>query len=187
MLAQTRDVDRSDEELLGRLQRGEPQAAKLLYDRHHRCLYAYALSLVRDPGLAEDVVHETFLKVLEARPEKPVASARAFLLTVARNVSLDLLRSAAREVAHRTSLARPSAAPPEPVEDRLVQAALAALHDLPQDQRETVTLKVFGRLTFAEIAEVMSVAVGTAASRYRYALEKLAEVLNSNEVDHDAR
>jgi RNA polymerase sigma factor (sigma-70 family) len=135
-LADPLHVDHSDEELLSRFQAGEAPAAGLLYDRHHRCLYAYALSLVRDPATAEDLVHETFLRVLEARPEKPIASAKAFLLATTRNLALDLLRSAARQTAHRPSLAKPSASPAVPSEDGLAEAALAALRELSQDQRE---------------------------------------------------
>ena len=60
---------------------------------------------------------------------------------------------------------------------------LSALTRLPQEQRETVTLKAFSGLTFAQIAEVLSISAGTAASRYRYALEKLAAVLEEQGED----
>ena len=53
----------------------------------------------------------------------------------------------------------------------------AAVLELPEDQRETVILKIYAGLTFAEIAELGGVSLATAASRYRYALEKLAESL----------
>src|SRR5436190_24151677 len=105
-VVENRGLERSDEDLLADLQRGEPQPAGVLYDRHHQALYAYALTLVRDPGLAEDVVHETFLRVLAFRPEVPVASAKAFFHTIARNLSLDLIRSTTRQGDHRLPLAQ---------------------------------------------------------------------------------
>jgi len=169
--------DHSDGDLLKRLQRGDSAAAAILYGRHHRPLYAYVRSLLRDEALSEDVVHETFLRLLEARPERPVTSVRSFLFAMARNRTLDLIRrSAVQESAQPRIAVRASA--PIPDDPALGQAALAALGGLPLDQRETVSLKVFGRLTFAQIAEVLSIPTGNAASRYRYALEKLAQILS---------
>jgi RNA polymerase sigma-70 factor (ECF subfamily) len=174
IILERRESDESEGDLLGRLHQGDPEAGARLYDRHHRGLYAYARSLVRDSASAEDVVHETFLRLLEAEPRKPIGSFRAFLYRIARNLALDLLRERAR----RSKPATGRAVTPE-VQDQHRREALAraALEDLPEEQRETVILKIFGGLTFAHIGEVMSVPTGTAASRYRYALEKLADVL----------
>jgi RNA polymerase sigma-70 factor (ECF subfamily) len=180
LVDEPRDLERSDEELLARLQGGDASAAALLYDRHHRGLYAYALSLLRDPSLSEDVVHETFLRLLTARPERPVLLGKSFVYAVTRNLALDLLRGAARQEAQRTPLTRAAeqrAAPEAVDEERRRASLLSALAELPQEQRETVSLKVFSGMTFAQIAEVLSISQGTAASRYRYALEKLAERL----------
>ena len=178
------ELEHSDGDLLKRLLGGDSEAAAILYDRHHRPLYAYVRSLLKDEALSEDVVHETFLRLLEARPGRPVASVRSFLFAMARNRTLDLIRrSAVQESAQPRIAAR--AAAPVPDDPALGQAALAALGRLPLDQRETVSLKVFGRLTFAQIADVLSIPTGTAASRYRYALEKLAQEL-SVEGDDDA-
>jgi RNA polymerase sigma factor (sigma-70 family) len=120
--------------------------------------------------------------VLEHRPEEPVACAKAFLHAIARNLALDLIRGTARQGDHRAPLARTMLArAPQAgaAEGSRAKALFEALDRLPQDQRETVSLKVFSRLTFAQIAEVMSVPAGTAASRYRYACEKLAEILSA--------
>jgi RNA polymerase sigma-70 factor (ECF subfamily) len=182
LVDEPRDLERSDEELLARLQAGDAAAAALLYDRHHRGLYAYALSLLRDPSLSEDVVHETFLRLLTARPERPVLLGKSFVYAVARNLALDLLRGAVRQEEHRLPLARAAeqrATPDGGDNERRTSSLLSALAELPQEQRETVTLKTFSGLTFAQIAEVLSISPGTAASRYRYALEKLAERLKA--------
>jgi RNA polymerase sigma-70 factor (ECF subfamily) len=180
LVDEAQDVESSDEALLGRLQAGDSAAAALLYDRHHRGLYAYALSLLHDPSLSEDVLHETFLRLLTARPERPVILGKSFVYAVARNLALDLLRGATRQEAHRLPLAqavRQREAPEVADEESRRASLLAALAELPLEQRETVTLKAFSGLTFAQIADVLSISQGTAASRYRYALEKLAERL----------
>jgi RNA polymerase sigma-70 factor (ECF subfamily) len=164
----------SERGLLDALRRGDVEAAAQLYDRHHRGLYAYARSLLKDAALAEDVVHDAFVRLLSADPERPIHSFQAFLYTVARNLALDILRRKSRQSPGRT----------EPETDRISQdrdpserRAREALEQLPQEQRETVFLKVFSGLTFAQIGDVLSVPAGTAASRYRYALEKLGELL----------
>ena len=180
------DLELSDAALLSRLQAGDSGAAALLYDRHHRCLYAYALSLLRDPTLSEDVVHETFLRLLTARPGRPVLLGKSFIYAVARNLSLDLLRGATRQEAHRLPLAQAvqqREAPAAGVNEKRRATLLSALTHLSQEQREAVTLKAFSGLTFAQIAEVLSISVGTAASRYRYALEKLAGMLEEQGED----
>ena len=56
-----------------------------------------------------------------------------------------------------------------------------ALWELPEDQREVTILHIWGELTFAQIAEVLSISLNTAASRYRYALAKLREALCAKE------
>src|SRR6185503_19544787 len=104
LVEELRDVGASDEELLASLQSGDSRAAAPLYDRHHGGLYAYALSLLRDPALSEDVVHETFLRLMTARPERPVLAGKSFMYAVARNLALDLLRGAARQEAQRLPL-----------------------------------------------------------------------------------
>jgi RNA polymerase sigma-70 factor (ECF subfamily) len=180
------ELERSDEELLRRLQAGDSTAAALLYDRHHRGLYAYALSLLRDPALSEDVVHETFLRLMTARPERPVLAGKSFVYAVARNLALDLLRGATRQEAQRLPLAQvlqQREAPVAGIDEKQRATLLTALTRLPQEQQETVTLKAFSGLTFAQIAEVLSISAGTAASRYRYALEKLAAMLEEQGED----
>ena len=63
---------------------------------------------------------------------------------------------------------------PVEIEDEALAAAVAAL---PIEQREVIALKIDGDLTFAEIAAVIGISANTAASRYRYALEKLRAAL----------
>jgi RNA polymerase sigma-70 factor (ECF subfamily) len=63
-----------------------------------------------------------------------------------------------------------------PCSERLERALLS----LPAEQREVISLKIDGELTFAQIAEVIGVRANTAASRYRYALEKLRAALEAS-------
>src|SRR5258708_33239460 len=86
----------SDAELVSRLQRRDPQALAELYDRYGRIAFSLVLRAVRDAGIAEDLVQETFLRVWNRvqgfDPQK--GSIGPWLLAVARNRAIDYLRSA---------------------------------------------------------------------------------------------
>lgn len=118
-------------------------------------------------------MQQFFLKLLQGQalmPQMPVA----YLYRAVRNSSLNLHRDIRREVEMRDSetwFVGPDGHPEEAL------ALQAALRDLPQDQRETVFLRVWGGLTLQEVADTLDVSINTAASRYRYALEKLRERL----------
>jgi RNA polymerase sigma-70 factor (ECF subfamily) len=120
---------------------------------------------------------------LTRRPEQfeGVRDPRAFLLRLAHNLAVDMMRRrGAREKKHdqlaaaSAALFAPSA---DPDEARFREALTAALAELPAEQRAIVHLKLWEGLTFEVIAELMSISPNTAASRYRYGLDKLRERL----------
>jgi RNA polymerase sigma-70 factor (ECF subfamily) len=144
-----------------------------LYEKHGPALAAYGCCCGLDFASAEDVVQQVFLKLLQGRtlmPQMPVP----YLYRAVRNASLNLHRDFRREVEmpdRETWFIGPDGHPED------VLALQAALRELPQDQRETVFLRVWGGLALQEVADTLDVSINTAASRYRYALEKLRERL----------
>lgn len=124
--------------------------------------------------LVQDAVVEAWRRQIDGAPPDPAAVFRLI-----RCRAIDLARRHGRRL-NRESLAQ-EPAPPEwfapEIEDRerarLLQEALARL---PGDQRDVVTLKIWGGLTFAEIAATLDISANTAASRYRYALEELRKL-----------
>ena len=118
-------------------------------------------------------MQQVFLKLLEGQVSVPVMPL-AYLYRAVRNASLNLRRNLqpAVEIGDRdTWLVSPDGNAEEAL------SVQAALRDLPEEQRETVSLKVWGGMTLAEIAETLEIPTNTAASRYRYAIEKLATLL----------
>ena len=153
-----------------------------LYERHGESLYRYLLFKLGSAEDAEDVLQEAFWRF--ARYDlrwRLVRDERAFVFRVARNESNRFLR---RKLGRREGermiatgaaglFTEAFAGPDEPALALLLRRA----GELPAEQREAVYLKVFDGLTFREIARVCGVSVNTAASRYRYGIEKLREVV----------
>ena len=143
-----------------------------LYEEHGRALLAYACALLRDPSAAEDVLHQVFLKLLRGRTSMNGAPL-PYLFRAVRNTALNHIRGQSREVElgdHAVWLESPDGS-------RETSVALqSALKSLSAEQREIVVLKVWGQLTFEEAAAVIGVSPNTAASRYRYGIDKLKDI-----------
>src|SRR5262249_7819060 len=88
-------VMEGDAELITRLQRRDPQALAELYDRYGRLAYSLILRVVRDVGVAEDLVQETFLRIWNRVQgfDAEKGSVGPWLMAVARNRAIDYLRS----------------------------------------------------------------------------------------------
>jgi RNA polymerase sigma-70 factor, ECF subfamily len=153
---------------------GTPDADQVqqLYELHGRALLAYACAFLRDPSDAEDVVHQVFLRLLRGGVTGAVHSP-GYLFRAVRNGALNDIRRRSREVdldGDAQWLESPSGS------KETALALQSALSALPDEQREVVVLRVWGQLTFEEIAGVVDIPPNTAASRYRYGLAKLKEI-----------
>ena len=147
-------------------------------DRHGAALVLLARQWVASRADAEDVVQEAFVRFWRSRHR--VAEPVAYLYACVKRCALDWQRGRGRQIRREQAVARPEAEGPftGPMEESERRAAIAsALRGLPEDQREVLVMKVWGALTFAQIAQVLQVSANTAASRYRYALAKLREQL----------
>jgi RNA polymerase sigma-70 factor, ECF subfamily len=161
----------TDATLLLAYRRGDVDAFTTLYDRYEDRLFFYARTLTEDAGTAEDVIQEAFVRLLRVEPGGVGESLAPLLFTMVRNLATDTRRRAV--VRERLHAERSSPAQTEgPASD-----VADLLETLPADQREVVFLRIYSGLTFAEIADVTASKLQTVASRYRYALEKLASRL----------
>jgi RNA polymerase sigma-70 factor (ECF subfamily) len=149
---------------------------KFIYEGHGGALAAYACSFGLDFASAEDVVHQLFLKMLgesSFTPRNPLA----YLYRATRNASLNVRRDRQRETDLQDTeswFIHPRRGHEETLNLQ------GALKQLPEEQRETVFLKVWSGMTLLEIAEATETPLNTVASRYRYALEKLRERLGQH-------
>ncbi len=176
----------SDRELALRLKRREPAAMAGLYDRFGRVAYSVIYTIVRDSGIAEDLVQETFLRVWNrmAAFDAERGALGPWLLTVARNRAIDHIRSAGAHIARNTyeleEREHPSHflnAEQEMVtadEVRRIQAALASLN---ANQKRVIELAYFEGLSQSEMAEKLGEPLGTIKTWARSALKRLRQEL----------
>jgi RNA polymerase sigma-70 factor (ECF subfamily) len=157
------------------------ESARQLYEAHGRALLAYACSLTPDSSVAEDVLHQVFVRLLAGRVTI-TAPALPYLLRAVRNTALNHRRGRQRE-APLTEADRWLEAPPDRSDEAL--AVQSALRRLPAEQREVVILRLWAGLTFAEVATVVGCPMNTAASRYRYGRDRLRALLQPLEGESD--
>ena len=152
-------------------------------ERHGRALVAYAKQWAPHHADAEDVVQDAFVKFWCKKDM--VHNITAYLYICVKRSALDWLRSKRKRPAspllgdHTADDQGDSLFVKSGVLEYERQAAIeTAVEQLPLKQREVLTMKIWGGLTFQQISEVVNVSPNTVASRYRYALENLEEILD---------
>ncbi|MCU0915021.1 MAG: sigma-70 family RNA polymerase sigma factor [Planctomycetes bacterium] len=174
----------SERRLLNRAARGCKDSLRRIYDMHKDHLLTLARGLTGDRSRAEDIVHDVFVAFAGGLPTRRVhTNLRAYLSVSVCNRVRDLARA---EIRHRRE-ARPALRePPEaPAPDvhaaqtELTGRLRAALDQVPLEQREVLLLRTQAGLSFHEIARHQGVSVNTAQGRYRYGIDKLRSLLNS--------
>jgi RNA polymerase sigma-70 factor (ECF subfamily) len=173
----------SDESLLARIKRGDPDAMGEIYDEHHGALCSFATRLLADDHAAEDLVQDVFV-ALPGLIEKlrPDASLRSFLLGIAANRAKHQLRSRSRgrRFAERLGLEPvPRVEDPERLRERrgLAEALARALDELPVDQRVTFVLKEIEGYSCRDAAEILGIPEATVRTRVFHARQRLRSAL----------
>lgn len=180
-----------DRELLQRIAKSDTEAYRALFDRYAPTALALALRLVRHRPLAEESVQEAFFEVWRGadRYEETRGSVRAWIMTLVHNRAVDALR---RELAQRrraddaTTYDPPVADPAADIAEALdipkerarVRAALDAL---PDEQRQVLELMYFDGLSQTQVADQMTIPLGTVKSRAVLAMRKLRTQLTEVE------
>ncbi len=184
---------------MARYQRGDRDAFGILVKRHQTNIYNFVLRHVRDRAIADEIGQEVFLRVVQRAGEfKHEARFGTWLYTIARNLCIDHARK--QSLRRHPSLDAPpndrtgralgeEIADPRPrssversaTSSQVGKSILAAIDELPPDQKEVFLLREIGNLPFKEIAEVTAAGENTVKSRMRYALERLQQALSEFE------
>ena len=164
---------------MGRVRARDASAFEALYDAYHRLVYGIALRILADISAAEDVTQAVFLKLWSSPDIFQSGNFGAWIARVARNRSLDVLRSKS---------ARSEGELPESIPDdhRMEERAFAnldgakvrtALASLPEEQRHPIELGFFEGITHEEIARRTGIPLGTVKTRIRSGLRRLRSLL----------
>jgi len=180
-----------DEVLMRRFQRGDARAFPELVRRHRAAVFAFVLRWTQDRARAEDILQETWLKVVRASSDwSPRARFTTWLYTIARNACVD---GARRERARATQPLEAEPVSTEGLDPERAAAAAelrpvleAAIAALPDAQREVFLLREMAGIPFQEIARMTGAPEPTVKSRMRYALESLRTRLTEAGIDTPA-
>jgi RNA polymerase sigma-70 factor (ECF subfamily) len=191
-MSSTGSTTTPDLEIVARLAAGDERALGILYDRYGALAFSLASAIVHDTADAEEVVAEVFSQVWRTASSFDAGrgSVVAWVSTIARTRSLDLIRSQKRRArimdeaaAMSSEGSSPGLSSGVPSPDREVEMSEAqvlvrrSLADLPPTQRHVLELAYFGGLSQSEIAEKLSEPLGTVKTRMRSGMEKLRQAL----------
>lgn len=189
-----------DDELMQRLCARDLGAFEHLYDRYGDLVYSVVLRVVADTYAAEDVTQDVFLRLWRKPEQFDVARGKlvTWLLSIARNRSIDERRSHSRRLRHE-------ALPPTTEEEDVLpsgddrddpalatvvaddrRAVRRALEVLPPEQKLAIHLAYFGGLTQQEIANKLGQPLGTVKTRIRLGMQKMRTALESRVAAEDA-
>ncbi len=150
-----------------------------LYDRHVNSLFAFLLPILRDEADVHDVLQELFRDLsLHPNTLAGVRDERGYLLRWVQHRAIDQIRRRQTRTRHveafrDEAVANPFAPTDDPDESTFRTRLAEALDELPREQRAVVQLKLWEQRTFEDIARILDIPANTAASRYRYGLDKL--------------
>ena len=152
-----------------------------LYDAHASGLFHYLVTFTKNEADARDLLQDLFIKLARLDELSALQNEKAFVFRLAHNIAVDWLRrrkvrwDSEERLIHE--LDGGVQAVTDPDTGVLARHFATAMQSLPDEQRTIAQLKLWDGLTFEEIAQAQNIPLNTAASRYRYALDKLRALL----------
>ena len=168
--------DVTDEELMTRVRDGAAENLGVLFDRYHLPLFRFFARLTNDRALSEDLVQESFYRILKyRRTYKPEHPFRTWMYQVARSVRADAFH-ARRETVDLSEAPLAVVLPIDPVHDeQQITRLRQALMDLPEEKRELLILARFQEMKYDEIASLLQTQPKTIKVRMHRAMRALKE------------
>ncbi len=184
----------TDAELIQLYQSGNGAAIELLVNRNKDKMYTGIVMLVKDKYLAEDIFQEAFLKIIRNIKSGAYSEQGKFLpfaMRVAHNLCMDHFRKVrnnvaitlpdGRDLSELIPIATGDAG--ERIERFQTHESIRHLiEQLPEEQREVISLRIYGEQSFKEIAAVTGVSINTALGRMRYGLINLRRIINEKKL-----
>lgn len=184
----------TDTELVNSFLSGNEDALQKLILRYKDKIYTSIYMLVKDKYLAEDLFQDAFLKMIRNMREGHYADQGKFLpwaSRIAHNLCMDHFRRTRRKIPVTLAsgedimelLAGSDNCKLPAIEQRQTEQSIRMLlEQLPEEQREVIVLRIYGDLSFKEIAQLSKVSINTALGRMRYGLINLRRMIGEKEL-----
>lgn len=172
-----------DNQIIQRVRGGNRSAFSILVRRHQKGLLRLAVRFMRDLGLAEDIVQDSFIKAYERLASfEGRSSFKSWLYQITVNTAKNKLRDRRHNGTDidEVPLAEPAMAESSLVHESIAQLIQTFVDRLPIKQKTALVLRIYEDLSFKEIAEIMSCPYDTAKANYRHALMKLRDELSTD-------
>lgn len=173
---------------------GNERALEILIKRHKLRIYNFIYSKVFDRNTAEDIFQETFIKVIKTLKRGVYNEEGKFLswvMRIAHNLVIDFFRKNNRiptfdnseefDIFQLISDGNPTAEKTM-IEEQVVEDLQNLIHQLPVDQKDVLTMRLYKDMSFKEIAESTGVSINTALGRMRYAIINLRKLIDENQI-----
>lgn len=173
-----------DKLLLWKFKRGSSEALERIYDKYETYLITVATALLNNTHAAEDVLHDFFVSFVKSADHiKLSGNLKAYLATCVANLARNRIKKRQMEPTglDDTDSIESTALQPDllAIQEEEITVLNQAISQLPYEQREVVVLHMLSNMKFTQIAKLRSTSVNTIRSRYRYGLDKLRSLLNS--------
>ncbi len=164
-----------------------------LYREHGRKVFSFLWAMVGDRHAAEDLLHETFVRALQAAGQfEERARPSTWLFTIARNLALNYLRSRSQRKVQPLESAgevRDTACDPSDTATGMCDAEMirAAVSLLSEVHREVFLMKVVEGLSYRQIADIIGCPMGTVQSRFHHSVVRVRRILRKQGVTNELR
>jgi RNA polymerase sigma factor (sigma-70 family) len=185
----------SDYELIEKFVKGEQSCFDHLLLRYKNKVYSYISLYIRDQALVEDILQDTFLKVIQsvkAGKYQDNGKFVSWVMRIAHNLIIDHFRRIKQMKTisnddYESDIFNTAKLSEANVEDTMIKRQIEKdvrmlLSYLPDDQREVIILRHYAGLSFKEISEVTDVSINTALGRMRYALINMRKLIHDNNI-----
>ena len=181
-----------DKLLLWKFKRGSSEALERIYEKYETYLITVATALLNNTHAAEDALHDFFISFVKSSGTiKLNGNLKAYLATCIANLARNRIKRTQLEPTAlddnnsiESAASRPDLLAIQEEETAMLNQAIS---QLPYEQREVVVLHLQGNMKFTQIAKLRSTSVNTIRSRYRYGLDKLRSILNTDEFETKPR
>lgn len=173
---------------------GNEDALAVLIKRHQSKIYGFIYSKVQDRDISDDVFQDTFIKVIKTLKTNSYNEEGKFLpwvMRIAHNLIVDTYRKNKKMPMYREteefSIFSVMIDSTPNIESRIIAEQIEGdliklIHELPDDQKEVLEMRIYQDLSFKEIADVTGVSINTALGRMRYALMNLRRIIEKNNI-----